>query len=299
MAPKGRRPLSDNTILHSLQELREFVSRDILFIRGRSSRPGGLRAWLACMRREASSDQKPHYNWLCRMEQRIRDSRGTGDGSLADALDAIEAMVLGSGSEAASETAAAADALPPAKRAKADDQRQALSESQLATDSETLLSASLRAETELAIEALNLGSETSSPIGAGNAGSSRDLAATTCDEVKETPEISGLQALDFPGAVCKAGEAALLSHPACKRARPVYEHVRDTRTKLASTTYLPRKSQEPQMYMRLVYIYAEIHNFTMAVPHLRLFALAPDMLRDRCSKWFGAVELARPSGLQV
>ena len=28
----------------------------------------------------------------------------------------------------------------------------------------------------------------------------------------------------------------------------------------------------------------------MVIPHLRLFALAPDMLRDRCGKWFGDVE---------
>ena len=44
------------------------------------------------------------------------------------------------------------------------------------------------------------------------------------------------------------------------------------------------------MYKRLYRIYSESDGFTMRVPHLRLLAHIPDMLRHKESKWFGEVE---------
>ena len=44
------------------------------------------------------------------------------------------------------------------------------------------------------------------------------------------------------------------------------------------------------MYKRLWNIAHEGRSFRMAVPHLRLLALAPDMLRGREARWFGCVE---------
>ena len=210
--PKGRKRLADDELLRRLQELRAFVLRDIDFIRERSDRPGGLRAWLDKERNQDTCDHIPHYNWLYSMEQRIRESRATGDSTLADSIDAIEAMVLQRDTGPDPNTSDEADVPSHAKKAK---------------------SSLVKPQTDTFEEAQPHG-DTHIPLSAWpHATSSGEAAAMPTGDSIQSPEMPKVQLFAYAGAVCQAEEAALLAHPACKRLRPIYEHIRDMRTKLS------------------------------------------------------------------
>ena len=94
-------------------------------------------------------------------------------------------------------------------------------------------------------------------------------------------------------------QAELLASPACARVAPVCAHTQSKRAGLGDPAYLPKsRGEEKAMCERLGNIQQERHKFKMQVPHLRLFAFAPDMLGAVAEKWFGAVERA-PGGSDV
>ena len=263
MAPKK----SATVIEQELRELRAWVLAHQGALAARGSDRPGLRGRL---RKHWSQEEQRWYRWI-----QWHDSRFEGDCShLASQRRALDDMAACA--PACSEPPAPAQT--PAKRP-----RPALADASpiVATGTPCTPAASLM---EGGLLSPTAAETIARSVRWTPAMSSPGMDTTREDLFRHGGPAVASEPWPFPGIL---GEAVLLSHPACRRIRPIYEHIRDMRRASGDDGYLPARSRHNTMYQRLRRVQHELDGFTMQVTHLRLFALAADMLGPMEGKWFG------------